>query len=342
MRRSSLRGVDYKRRLHTGRMRKSRHLRNVIALSALAATTFAVTDGVVQAESKPVEHEANVIEETVLENNVEFALEGIDVELVHEVEEGEGTEIILESDQEEQLVLDEEAEVDEPVVDEEESNTEESNEEVSDVEEEQPVEDVPPVDEEQPVEELPVVDDEVEAETPIDQDQTKPKPPFDGEWEYVEVEYGFWIPTGPVPTEFTEADAEKWISYLDSLTEEEIWIWIDLISDEWFFYIIELIDWYFDEEWLIEIPEEECNEGGAVTPTTPVEKPPVKEVTQVKHVEKEAGPVLKKSSDTSKASTTGEKLPDTSTDMYNVGFAGLLALLAGVAMRFRRKSTPES
>lgn len=216
-------------------MRKSRHLRNVIALSALAATTFAVTDGLAQAESETVEQEANVIEETVLENDVEFALEGIDVELVHEVEEGEGTEIVLESDQEEPLVLDEEAEVDEPVVDEEESNTEESTEEVPDVEEEQPVEDVPSVEEEQPVEEAPVVDDEVEAGTPIDQDQTKPKPPFDGEWEFVEVEYGFWIPTGPVPTEFTEADAEKWIAYLDSLTEEEIWIWIDLISDEWFF-----------------------------------------------------------------------------------------------------------
>ncbi|WP_042418109.1 LPXTG cell wall anchor domain-containing protein [Geomicrobium sp. JCM 19038] len=327
-------------------MRKSRHLRNVIALSALAATTFAVTDGLAQAESKTVEQEANVIEETVLENDVEFALEGIDVELGHEVDEGEGTDIILESDQEEQLVLDEEAEVDEPVVAEEESDTEESAEEEPDVEEEQPFEDVPTVEEDQqPVEEAPVVDDEVEAGTPIDQDQSKPKPPFDGEWEYVEVEYGFWIPTGPVPTEFTEADAEKWIAYLDSLTEEEIWMWLDHISDEWFIYIIDLIWWYLDDEWWIEIPEEECNEGGAVTPTkpsAPVEKPPVKEVTQVKHVEKEAGPVLKKSSDTSKASTTGEKLPDTSTDMYNVGFAGLLALLAGVAMRFRRKSTPES
>ncbi|EZH65092.1 hypothetical protein DH09_15710 [Bacillaceae bacterium JMAK1] len=338
-------------------MRKGRHLRNVIALSALAATSFAVTDGLAQAESKTVEQEVNVIEETVLENDVEFALEVIDVELVHEVEEGEGTELVLESDQDEQLVLDEEAEVDFPVVDEEESDTEDSTEEVPTedeeqpveevphVDEEQPVEEVPHVDEEQPVEEAPVVDDEVEAGTPIDQDQTKPKPPFDGEWEFVEVEYGFWIPTGPVPTEFTEADAEKWIAYLDSLSEEEIWMWLDHISDEWLNYIVDLIWWYLDDEWWIEIPEEECNEGGAVTPptpTTPVEKSPVKEVTQVKHVEKEAGPVLKKSSDTSKASTSGEKLPDTSTSMYNVGFAGLLALLAGVAMRFRRKSTPES
>ncbi|MFB4161184.1 hypothetical protein ACE1TF_14950 [Geomicrobium sp. JSM 1781026] len=317
MRKVSLHG----RGLHKRGERKRRRWNTVSALAACAIVPFMLTDGYANAESDTLdaiaaEEEAGIVDvEETLEESPVIEQEVVEEEFEFVVDEPEFVE--PETDQE-------------PVV--EEDVLEEEDQVLEGVEEEVEVSE-PVVEEPEPV--TPVEEDQEENVDSGAPAPSEPTPPFHGDWELIEVDYDLWIPTGPAPDSWTEAEAERWIAYWESLSEEELTLWFLHLSEDWLDYFLEMLWWYYDLDDIDWDWDEDCwDEGGA-----PVDggASPVKESKPVQSQPVAYTPEIVKSVD-STVESGGERLPDTSTNIYNFGFAGLLALLLGAMLRFRRVS----